>query len=87
MLRVLPSSPRCTVCNLPFSGIGGIAVFTALGDNLNPTARLASLASAGEILVSGAELDSGGLPGGDLESRDVVLKGRDAPVTVSVLHA
>jgi adenylate cyclase len=70
---------------LPFSGIGGIAIFTALGDNV--TGRLASLASAGEILVSGAELDSGGLPGGDLESRDVVLKGRDAPVTVSVLHA
>jgi adenylate cyclase len=56
--------------------------FTALGDPVNTTARLASLAAAGELLVSAetaarAELDIGGL-----ERRFVEVRGREASIDV-----
>jgi len=65
--------------------IGGtVTDFTALGDTVNVTARLASEAAAGEILVSAeaaekAELDA------SLETRHLTLRGRTQPLDVRVL--
>lgn len=63
----------------------GITDFTALGDAVNTTARLASVAAAGELLVTrpaaeGSALDQGGLPW-----RRVAVRGRTEPVDVLVL--
>lgn len=63
----------------------GIRDFTALGDNVNITARLASQAKAGEILVSDAAYLAAGLEPGDLEKRSLMLKGRSEPITVHVM--
>lgn len=65
----------------------GVTDITALGDPMNATARLASAAAAGEVLVSeeactAAEVDYSGL-----ESRKLNLKGRQEPLTVRVLTA
>ncbi len=59
---------------------------TALGDAVNVTARLASLAAAGEILVSDAAYASAGLTAGAHEHRRADLKGRAEPVGVHVLR-
>jgi adenylate cyclase len=67
-------------------GSQGVTDFTALGDDVNATARLASLASAGEILVSSAALEASGIQANGLERRSAELKGREAPMTVSVLR-
>ncbi|HSL77799.1 MAG TPA: adenylate/guanylate cyclase domain-containing protein [Candidatus Limnocylindrales bacterium] len=65
-------------------GDKGVSDFTALGDAVNTTARLASVAQAGEILVSVAAADAAGLVGGP-EQRRVQLRGRAEPVDVVVL--
>jgi class 3 adenylate cyclase len=51
------------------------------------TARLASLAGPGEVVVSEAALAASGSDLGELEWRELSLKGRDAPVAVRVLRA
>jgi adenylate cyclase len=70
--------------------IGGIdgspTDFTALGDNVNITARLASSAGAGEILISDAAYAGSGLDLGGLEQRQLELKGRSEPTGVHVLR-
>lgn len=60
---------------------------TALGDNVNVTARLASLAGPGEALISETAYAAGGAELGDLEARQLELKGRSEPVSVRVLRA
>jgi adenylate cyclase len=60
--------------------------FTALGDNVNITARLASEASQGEILISEATYTAASLPLGDLEQRQLELKGKSEPIAVRVLR-
>jgi adenylate cyclase len=60
--------------------------FTALGDNVNITARLASKAGAGEILISDAAYTASGLDLGPLERRDLELKGKSEPTGVRVLR-
>jgi adenylate cyclase len=60
--------------------------FTALGDSVNVTARLASLAGPGEILISEAACEAAGLGGEALESRQLELKGRSEPMGVRVLR-
>ncbi len=67
------------------SGAG--ADFTALGDNVNITARLASKAGAGEVLASEATCDAARLETEGLEKRDLELKGKSELVSVRVLHA
>jgi adenylate cyclase len=59
--------------------------FTALGDNVNITARLASHAAAGEILISDAAYAAAGL---DLaaDHRQLAVKGKDEPVEVWAIH-
>jgi adenylate cyclase len=65
---------------------GGVGDLTALGDSMNITARLASQAGAGEILVSESTYNQAALKA-DLEKRTLELKGRSEPVTVHVLKA
>ena len=60
--------------------------FTALGDNVNITARLASNAGAGEILISDATYSVAGLTTGNLERRQMELKGKSEPIDVHVLR-
>lgn len=62
------------------------ADFTALGDNVNVTARLASNAGAGEILISEAAYTASGLSLGELKRRQMELKGKSEPIGVHVLH-
>lgn len=61
--------------------------FTALGDNVNITARLASKAGAGEVLVSEAACNAAKIDTKDLEKRELELKGKSELVSVRVLHA
>ena len=64
------------------SSASGVSDMTALGDNVNIAARLASNAGPGELLVSEATYTASGLDLGDLEKREIALKGREQPVTV-----
>ncbi len=58
---------------------------TALGDNVNITARLASQAGAGEALISEAAYTSAGLNLANSEQRQLELKGKSEPIGVRVL--
>jgi adenylate cyclase len=60
--------------------------FTALGDNVNITARLASSAGAGEILISDTTYAAAGLDLGELEHRLLELKGKSQPTGVHVMR-
>ena len=60
--------------------------FTALGDHVNITARLASQAGTGEILISDATYAAAGMELGDLEHRQLELKGKSEPSGVWVLR-
>lgn len=60
--------------------------FTALGDNVNITARLASQAGPGEILISDAAHTAAGLDLGELERRELELKGKSESTGVRVLR-
>jgi adenylate cyclase len=63
------------------------AAMTALGDIVNVTARLASAAGAGEILVNDRAAQRAGLETRSLEQRRLQLKGKTQPTIVHVLHA
>jgi len=65
---------------------GSTADFTALGDHVNITARLASQAGAGEILISDTTYSAAGLDLEGLEHRQMELKGKGEPVGVHVLR-
>ena len=60
--------------------------FTAIGDAVNVTARLASVAPAGEVLISASSYVAARDELGELEVRQLEVKGRDAPVDVRVLQ-
>ena len=60
--------------------------FTAMGDIVNVTARLSSVAAAGEILVTADAATAAGLDT-RLERRALELKGKTEPVEVVVLGA
>lgn len=60
--------------------------FTALGDNVNIASRLASHAGPGEILISDAAYSHAGLDLGNLEHRQLELKGKSDTTGVHVLH-
>ena len=62
------------------------ADFTALGDNVNITARLASEADVGEILISDASYEAANLNRLDLERRQLKLKGKSEPIGVRILR-
>lgn len=58
---------------------------TAFGNAVNVTARLASAAGAGELLIPREAVAAGGLVDAGLESRSLELKGKSTPVEVGVL--
>ena len=60
--------------------------FTALGDAVNTTARLASAAGAGEVIVSVAAAEAAGMATGSLERRTVEIRGRKQLIKVIVLR-
>jgi adenylate cyclase len=67
------------------SGADGVfSDFTALGDTVNTTARVASAAQAGEALITEAAYAAAGRHLGNLEQRTLRLKGKSEPVTVRV---
>ncbi len=68
-------------------GGAGVSDITALGDDVNVTARLASAAAAGEIVMTEATRAAVGVPKDGLEMRSLQLKGRSAPVDVWVERA
>jgi len=66
---------------------GSAADFTALGDNVNIAARLASRAGVGEVLLSESTYSAAGLDQPGLEQRLLELKGKSGVIPVRVLHA
>lgn len=68
-------------------GEGDACDFTAVGDSVNTTARLASSAGAGEILVSEAAAVASGLDTSALNARTLTLKGKDEMIDAVVLTA
>jgi adenylate cyclase len=67
-------------------GDASVADFSAMGDVVNVTARLASVASAGELLVTEEAWARSGLDRLPTSSRKLELKGRVTPVEVRVLR-
>ena len=61
--------------------------FTALGDAVNVTARLASAAGPGELLVTHPAIEAAGIPADGLEHRQLDLRGKSAATDVVVLRA
>ena len=66
--------------------IGAVDDFTALGDAVNTTARLASAARAGEVLISAAAAEAAGTVTDGLERRTLDIRGRTEPIEVIVLR-
>lgn len=68
-------------------GEGDACDFTAVGDAVNTTARLAMNAGAGEILVSASTAKASGLDTSALEMRTLSLRGREEVTEVWVAAA
>ncbi len=72
-----------------FGAVGsseGMVDITALGDSVNTTARLASTAGTGEIVVSDAAYDAAGQPRDSLERRQLELKGKSEATPVRIIR-
>jgi adenylate cyclase len=73
--------------------VGSVAVgsavndFTALGDTVNAAARLASTATAGEVLISESALANAGVVDDGLPRRELHLRGREAPLIVAAARS
>jgi adenylate cyclase len=65
---------------------GAVDDFTALGDVVNTTARLASSAAAGEILVTVAAAHAAEYDTNGLERRHLEVRGRHEPIDVVVIR-
>jgi adenylate cyclase len=65
----------------------GLINISAIGDEVNTAARLASKAGAGEIIVSEKALQQAQIDGSGLESRKLELKGINEPVPVRVMRS
>ena len=64
----------------------GLTDISAKGEEVNMTARLASKAGVGEIIVSEPALKAAGIDGNPLEMRSLELKGISEPVIARVMH-
>jgi adenylate cyclase len=64
----------------------GLMDISAIGDEVNTAARLASKAAAGEIVVSEQALRKAGMDGRELESRSLELKGISEPIPVRIMY-
>ena len=82
------SERRCTLVSHSWEppGLGTVEDFTALGDAVNTTARLASAAGAGEVIVSIAAAEAAHTRLDGLERRTVPIRGRTEPIEVVVLR-
>ena len=67
--------------------VDGLVEISAIGEEVNTAARLASKAAAGELIVSEKALHKAGIDAGDLEARTLELKGIREPVRVRVMRA
>jgi len=65
---------------------GGLVDISAIGDEVNAAARIASKAAAGEILVSEVALEQAGIESEGWESRVLELKGISEQVSVRVMR-
>lgn len=65
---------------------GAVDDFTALGDPVNTTARLASTAVAGELIVSVAAAEAAGRGGAYGPPRNLEVRGRHEPIDVVVVR-
>jgi len=65
---------------------GGLVDISAIGDEVNTAARIASKAAAGEILISDSALAQTDVDVSELESRTLELKGISKPMTVRVMR-
>jgi adenylate cyclase len=65
---------------------GAVSDFTALGDTVNTTARLASAAAGGELLVSMEAATAAETDISNLERRVVEVRGRTEPVDVVTMR-
>jgi adenylate cyclase len=68
-------------------GEAPVTELTALGDVVNTTARLASVASAGEVLITAAAATAAGFDIDGLERRSLELKGKREVTPVVVARA
>lgn len=64
----------------------GLTEISAIGDEVNLAARLASKAAEGEIIISAQALHETDIDKDDFESRSLELKGISEPVLVRVMH-
>ena len=64
----------------------GLINISAIGDEVNTAARLASKAATGEIIISEAALAQTDVDASKLESRTLELKGISEPMTVRVMR-
>ena len=64
---------------------GGIQDIAVFGDNVNIAARLSQVAGPGEALISDALCKRSELRTGELEMRQVTLKGKSAPTMTYVI--
>ena len=64
----------------------GLVDISAIGEEVNTAARLASKAAAGEIIISETALVKAHLDSSEWESRKLELKGISEPVSVRVLR-
>jgi len=67
-------------------GEGPDTELTAMGDTVNTTARLASAAGMGEILVTDAAIANAQLAVASVERRQLTLKGKSEAIGVRVLR-
>jgi adenylate cyclase len=70
----------------PTGPTNAVEDFTALGDVVNTTARLASAAAAGELFVSVAAAEAAGEIPPEAERRTLDVRGREASIDVFVLR-
>jgi adenylate cyclase len=63
----------------------GLQEMTALGDEINVGARIASAAGPGELLASFASCQKANVETGGLEHRELTLKGKQLPIEVAVI--
>ena len=64
----------------------GLVEISAIGEEVNAAARIASKAATGEIIISEAALKQTDMDGSRLESRKLDLKGISEPVAVRVIR-
>lgn len=63
----------------------GLVELTALGDAVNTASRLASMAAAGEVVVSESALEDAGWAANNLEKRTLELKGKEDLMDVRII--